>query len=55
MPRPYADVLKDGIHELRIKLSGEQTRIVYLFCYRTCIVLTHSFIKRTARASEAEI
>ncbi len=22
LPRPYADLLTDGIHELRVKLSG---------------------------------
>lgn len=26
LPRPYADLLRNGIHELRIKLSGKQTR-----------------------------
>ena len=29
LPRPYADLIEDGIHELRIKLSGEQIRIIY--------------------------
>jgi hypothetical protein len=24
LPRPYADLLRDGIHEIRIKLSGNQ-------------------------------
>jgi hypothetical protein len=23
LPRPYADLLEDGIHELRIRLSGD--------------------------------
>ncbi len=32
LPRPYADLLKDGIHELRVKLSGNQVRIFYFFC-----------------------
>ena len=34
LPRPYADVLIDGIHELRLKLTGEQFRILYFFCYK---------------------
>jgi hypothetical protein len=34
LPRPYADLLKDGIHELRIKLTGTQTRILYFFVIR---------------------
>lgn len=55
LPRPYADLLDDGIHELRIKLSGEQVRALYFFCYRDYIVLTHCFIKRTVRVPEAQI
>jgi len=31
LPRPYADLLKDGIHELRVKLSGNQVRVFYFF------------------------
>jgi hypothetical protein len=31
LPRPYADLLEDGIHELRIKLSGDQIRFLYFF------------------------
>jgi hypothetical protein len=31
--RPYSDYLRDGIHELRIKLSGEQTRTLYFFLF----------------------
>ena len=33
LPRPYADYLRDGIYELRVKLSGDETRILYFFCY----------------------
>jgi len=35
LPRPYTDLLEDGIHELRIKLSGEQIRILYFFVMET--------------------
>ena len=55
LPRPYADLLKDGIHELRVKLKGDQVRVLYFFCYRDFIVLTHSFVKRTGKVPEAEI
>jgi hypothetical protein len=34
LPRPYADLLKDGIHELRIRLSGDHIRMLYFFCFR---------------------
>jgi hypothetical protein len=55
LPRPYADLLKDGIHELRIKLAGTQTRILYFFCYRNIIVLTNIFEKHTDAVPESEI
>jgi hypothetical protein len=34
LPRPYADLLEEGIHELRVKLSGNQVRIMYFFCFK---------------------
>ena len=48
LPRPYADLLRDGIHELRIKLSGEQVRGLYLFLRGNEIILTHTFKKTTS-------
>lgn len=54
-PRPYADLLKDGIHELRVKLSGNQIRILYFFCYRDFIVLTNVLRKNTAKVPESDI
>ena len=53
--RPYADLLEDGIHELRIKLTGRQVRILYFFCFRNFIVLTHPFIKNTDKVPAGEI
>ncbi len=55
LPRPYADVLIDGIHELRVKLSGDQVRILYFFCYKEFIVLIHAFTKRTDAVPPSEI
>ena len=55
LPRPYADLLEDGIHELRVRLSGDQVRVLYFFCYRRFIVLTHVFVKTTARVPTEEI
>ena len=55
LPRPYADLLKDGIHELRIKLSGDQIRVLYFFCYKDFIILTHAFNKKTNKVPEKEI
>jgi hypothetical protein len=55
LPRPYADLLEDGIHELRIKLSGNQVRILYFFCFRDFIILTNVFIKTGDKVPKAEI
>ncbi len=55
LPRPYADLLKDGIHELWIKLSGNQVRVLYFFCYKDFIVLTNCFTKNRKQVPEKEI
>ena len=55
LPRPYADLLDDGIHELRIKLTGTQVRILYFFCYQNIIVLTNVFNKYSDKVDGSEI
>ena len=55
LPRPYADILTDGIHELRVKLAGDQVRVLYFFCYKEFIVLSHAFIKHTDSVPQVEI
>lgn len=55
LPRPYSDILRDGIHELRIKLSGDQVRILYFFIYQENIILTHQFVKNTDKVPDMEI
>ncbi len=49
LPRPYADLLYDGIHELRFNLSRDQVRVLYFFCYQRYIVLYHAFSKNTRK------
>jgi phage-related protein len=53
--RPYADLLKDGIHELRIRISGTHERILYFFCHQNQIVLTNNFEKYTDKIPQSEI
>jgi len=53
--RPYTDLLEDGIHELRIKLTGTQVRILYFFCYKDIIILTNIFDKHTDKVPKSEI
>lgn len=55
LPRPYADVLRDGIHELRIKLSSDQVRILYFFVCENRVILTHPLYKRVSRVPNKEI
>jgi phage-related protein len=55
LPRPYADLLEDGIHELLIKLTGTQVRVLYFFCYQNIIVLTNVFDKHSAKVPKSEI
>lgn len=52
LPRPYADTLHDGIHELRFTLAKERVRVLYFFCYRKFIVLYYVFLKNTQRVPE---
>jgi hypothetical protein len=55
LPRPYADLLQEGIHELRIKLQGKQTRVLYFFSFKSFIILTHAFVKPTGKVPKGEI
>ena len=53
--RPFADLLEDGIHELRIKLTGTQVRVLYFFCYQNIIVLTNVFDKHSDKVPIEQI
>ena len=55
LPRPYADLLEDGIHELRVKLRGAQVRFLYFFCYQNIIIITNVFDKHTKKVPQEKI
>ena len=55
LPRPYADILHDGIHELRVSLARDQVRVLYFFCHQRFIVLYYAFFKNTSRVPEKYI
>ena len=55
LPRPYADTLRDGVHELRVQLSGEQVRMLYFFCYERFIVFYTVLRKHTDRVPASYI
>lgn len=43
--RPYADILRDGIYELRISFRRVQYRILYFFHGQNVTILTHGLVK----------
>lgn len=43
--RPGADLLRDGIYELRIGLQGRNYRLLYFFHGKTAAVLAHGIVK----------
>jgi len=47
--RPYADYLRNGIYELRVRMGRVRYRILYFFCRRADIVLTHGIVKESER------
>lgn len=44
--RPQTDVLRDGIHELRVRSGNVQARILYCFHGRDVVVLLHALTKK---------
>lgn len=54
LPRPYADIVRDKIRELRISFGTNSYRILYFFNGKE-IVLTHAFVKKTKKVPDAEV
>ncbi|MBX3403280.1 MAG: type II toxin-antitoxin system RelE/ParE family toxin [Phycisphaeraceae bacterium] len=46
--RPEADLLRDGIYELRARMGSVNYRILYFFHGRSACVLAHSLTKESA-------
>ena len=55
LKRPYADVVRGKIRELRIHQSSNQYRILFFFQARYQIVLVHAFSKKTQQLKEKDI
>lgn len=54
--RPESDLLRDGIHELRIGLGGINYRIPYFFDGREAVVVSHGLVKeREVPSGEIEL
>ena len=54
LPRPYADVVRGKIRELRVSFGGLHHRLLYFF-YGKRIIVTHGFVKKTAAVPEEEL
>ena len=52
---PYSKALSDGIFELRIRFSGDISRIFYFFCIGNKIIVTNGFIKKTQKTPSDRI
>ena len=55
LKRPYADIVRGKIRELRIHFSSNQFRILYFFQVRDQVVLLHGFSKKTQQLKEKDI
>jgi phage-related protein len=45
MRRPQADLLRNGIYELRASFSGTHYRMLYFFFGKSCIAVSHGITK----------
>src|SRR3989338_3757895 len=54
LPRPFADVVRGKIRELRLRFASVHYRFLYFFVGKK-IIVTHGFIKKTAQVPEEEI
>jgi phage-related protein len=50
--RPEADLLRDGVYELRVSLQGLQYRILYFFQGTIAAVVSHGLVKERAVPSK---
>lgn len=53
--RPHADILRDGIYELRARMGRVQYRLLYFFHGQGTAILSHGFIKGGAAVDPKEI
>lgn len=55
LKRPYADSLRDGVRELRVRFGNNQYRALYFFIMGKTIVITHGILKNSERVPPEEI
>ena len=55
LPRPFSDILRNKIRELRVSHGNLEIRLLYFFWHNKIIVVTHGFFKKTQEVPEQEI
>lgn len=54
LPRPFADIVRGKIREIRIVFGSNCYRFLYFF-FGKRIIVTHGFVKKTKRIPPGEI
>lgn len=54
LPRPYADIVRGKIRELRIRFGVVRYRFLYFFEGHN-VIITHGFMKKSSQIPEKEI
>ena len=54
LPRPYADVLRGKIRELRLVFGSDSYRFLYFFVGKK-IIITHGFLKKDRKTPPGQI
>lgn len=55
LKRPYADLLRDDIRELRVRLGRNRYRALYFFIMGEHIIITHGILKNEDKVPPTEI
>ncbi|HKZ43118.1 MAG TPA: type II toxin-antitoxin system RelE/ParE family toxin [Candidatus Hodarchaeales archaeon] len=55
LKRPYSDVVRGKIRELRVEYQSNQYRVLYFFFHRNEIILVHAFSKKSQKLKEQDI
>lgn len=55
LKRPYADVVRGKIRELRIHFGSNQYRMLYFFHMKDQIIMVHAFAKKSQAIKEGDI
>ncbi|MBI4656453.1 MAG: type II toxin-antitoxin system RelE/ParE family toxin [Elusimicrobia bacterium] len=54
LPRPYADIVKGKIRELRVVFGSNHYRFLYFF-FGKRIIITHGFLKKPRRSQKRKL